>query len=168
MKHIRLLSVAAILFFVFVNPADAFSQTTNTANESDMPKAIAAAARQMETGWNTKSGAAFAQPFAEDSDYVVINGMHIKGRAAIAAGHQGIFDTVYKDSTLSLTLENVRLLRPDVALAHVRSELRVTHGETTQTGSARITLVLTKSGHKWEIAAFQNTRIDDAQQKGGK
>src|SRR6185503_15336088 len=36
--------------------------------------AIRESVKQMETGWNTKSGALFAKPFAEDADYVVING----------------------------------------------------------------------------------------------
>jgi uncharacterized protein (TIGR02246 family) len=48
----------------------------------------------MESGWNTKSG----ERFAEDADYVVINGMYIKGRKAIETGHQQIFDTIYKSS----------------------------------------------------------------------
>src|ERR1043165_8699624 len=71
--------------------------------------------RQLEAGWNAKSGAAFAKPFAEDADYVVINGTQIKGREAIAQGHQHIFDTVYKDSTLTLSVKQVRMLRADVA-----------------------------------------------------
>src|ERR1044071_2803782 len=63
---------------------------TQSADEAAMRESV----KQMETGWNTKSGALFAKPFAEDADYVVINGMYIKGRAAIEVGHQRIFGAV--------------------------------------------------------------------------
>jgi uncharacterized protein (TIGR02246 family) len=127
--------------------------------------AIRANVEQMVKGWNMKSGAEFAKPFAEDADYVVINGMKIKSRKAIAEGHQGIFDTIYKNSALSYVVEQIRFLRADVAVVHVQATLKVTQGDATQTGNARITMVMTKTGDKWEIAAFQNTSI---QATGGK
>ena len=111
----------------------------------------------LETGWNTKSGALFAKPFAEDADYVIINGGYIKGRAAIEAGHQRIFDTIYKDTTLSLTVKQIRFLRPDVAVVHVTGQ-RV--GPTKDVvNDAMITLVMTKEKGGWVIAAFQNTGV---------
>lgn len=111
--------------------------------------------RQLEAGWNAKSGAAFAKPFADDADYVVINGMQIKGREEIAKGHQRIFDTFYKDSTLSLSVKQVRMLRADVAVVHVSGHLKSTEGES----DAVITLVMTKENGAWKIAAFQNTSV---------
>ncbi len=129
---------------------------------ADDERAVREAVRQMEAGWNTKSGAAFAKPFAEDADYVVVNGMQIKGRDAIDKGHQRIFDTIYKDSSLALTLKQVRFLRPDVAVAHVAARLKVRHGEQTQEGDAIITTVLTKDKGEWRIAAFQNTGVSVA------
>src|ERR1051325_10709087 len=110
--------------------------------------------RQLEAGWNAKSGASFAKPFAEDADYVVVNGMQIKGREAIAAGHQGIFDTIYKDSTLSLAVKQLRFLRADVAVVHVAGRLKNTQNGETQEAEATITLVMTKDGGVWKIAAF--------------
>jgi len=121
--------------------------------------AVRESVRQMEAGWNTKSGAAFAKPFAEDADYVVINGLQLKGRDQIDKGHQQIFDTIYKDSSLALTLKQVRLLRPDVAVAHVAAHLKARLGEQTQENDAIITLVLTKDKGEWRIAAFQNTGV---------
>lgn len=111
--------------------------------------------RQLEAGWNAKSGAAFAKPFAEDADYVIINGMQIKGREAIAEGHQRIFDTIYKDSTLSLSVKQARMLRADVAVVHVSAHLKSAQGA----GDAVITLVMTKENGAWKIAAFQNTSV---------
>ena len=126
---------------------------TQSADETAMRESV----KQMETGWNKKSGAMFAKPFAEDADYVVINGNYIKGRAAIEAGHQRIFDTIYKDTTLTLTVKQIRFLRPDVAVVHVNGQ-RV--GPTKDVvNDAMITIVMTKQKDGWLIAAFQNTAV---------
>jgi uncharacterized protein (TIGR02246 family) len=122
--------------------------------------AVRGAVKELESGWNAKSGALFAKPFAEDSDYVVINGMRIRGRAAIAEGHQRIFDTVYKGTTLALAVEQVRFLRADVAVAHVSARLRMQQAQGAQEAEAVITLVLTKEAGAWQIVAFQNTRVE--------
>jgi len=130
----------------------------NNADEA----AIRENVRQMEAGWNAKSGAQFAKPFAADADYVVINGMYIKGQAAIAGGHQAIFDTIYRESTLSLAVKQVRMLRPDVAVVHVTGSNKVTRGGEASTTEAIITLVMTKESGAWKIAAFQNTEVKPA------
>lgn len=132
----------------------------NTNKERD-EKAIRANVGQMVKGWNTKSGEQFAKPFAEDADYVVINGMQIKGRAAIAKGHQGIFDTIYKNTNLELVVEKIRFLRPDVAVVHVSGTATTPQEVSVQTTKARMTLVMTKTDGKWEISAFQNTAIQN-------
>jgi uncharacterized protein (TIGR02246 family) len=115
--------------------------------------------RQLEAGWNAKSGARFARPFAADADYVVINGSYIKGQEAIAQSHQRIFDTFYKESTLSLSVKQVRMLRPDVAVVHVTGTNKVPRGAETQVGEAIMTLLMTKESGAWKIAAFQNTGV---------
>ena len=123
------------------------------ADEAAMRESV----KQMETGWNTKSGELFAKPFAEDADYVVINGMYIKGRATIESAHQQIFDTIYKDTTISLTVKQIRFLRPDVAVVHVAAHR---DGSTKDlTHDAMLTLVMTKEKQGWVIAAFQNTAV---------
>lgn len=121
--------------------------------------AVRESVRQMENGWNTGSGPLFAKPFAEDADYVVINGMQIKGRETIAKAHQQIFDTIYKGSTLSLSVKQVRFLRPDVAVVHVAGHLKSRRGEEAHEADATITLVMTKDKGEWRIAAFQNTEV---------
>jgi uncharacterized protein (TIGR02246 family) len=105
----------SVLFLLLCGAAFAQSEAARTEDE----KAIRANVKQMETGWNAKSGAEFAKPFAEDADYVVINGFHIKGRAASAESHQRIFDTIFKNTNLTLAVEQIRFLRPDVAVVHV-------------------------------------------------
>jgi uncharacterized protein (TIGR02246 family) len=91
--------------------------------------------------------------------------MQIKGRPAIDKGHQTIFDTFYKHTTLSLSTDSIRFLRPDVAVVHTSASLKLTEGDSTRTTNAKCTMVMTKTGGKWEIAAFQNTQITFNEQK---
>ena len=146
------LALAAVL-------ACALSASAQTQTSGDDDAALRDNVRQLEAGWNAKSGASFAKPFADDADYVVINGTQIKGREAIAQGHQRIFDTVFKDSTLSLSVKQVRMLRADVAVLHVAAHLKSAQGAGAQEADAVITLVMTKESGAWKIAAFQNTGV---------
>ncbi len=135
-----------------------FAQEKNSKMSKD-EAAIRANVEQMAKGWNMKSGAEFAKPFAEDADYVVVNGAHIKGRAANAAGHQQIFNTIYKDSRNAGTVKQIRFVRPDVAIVHVEWNLSFKVNGEEQKGHALSTMVMTKEKGKWSIAAFQNTAI---------
>lgn len=112
---------------------------------------------QICEGWNVGSGEAFAAPFAEDADYVIVDGRYIKGRPIIAAGHQQLFDTIYKGSHNTATIKSVRFLRDDVALVHVQWHLISQHRE----GKAMNTLVLTREADSWSVAAFHNTPVEE-------
>ncbi len=90
--------------------------------------------------------------------------MHIKGRSAIAKGHQQIFDAIYKVSRVAVTIKQMRFLRPDVAVVHSESNLTFKVNGEEKKGSGFVTLVMTKDKGKWSIAAFQNTAI---QPQGG-
>lgn len=146
-------SLVFVMFLaLFVQPA-MYAQNSRTADEA----AILENVKQMEDGWNTKSGPLFAKPFAEDADYVIINGMYIKGRPVIEKAHQEIFDTIYKETTVKLAMKQVRFLRPDVAVVHVTAERTGPAKDLQQ--KAFITLVMTKENQGWTIAAFQNTGV---------
>lgn len=146
----KLLVIFALLtvFALSVN-----AQNNHAADESALREIV----KQMETGWNTKSGVTFAKPFAEDADYVIINGSYIKGRAVIESAHQRIFDTIYKDTTLSLAVQQIRFLRADVAVVHVKAQRTGPNADLNQ--DAMLTLFMTKEKQGWTIAAFQNTAI---------
>jgi uncharacterized protein (TIGR02246 family) len=150
----RYSTLALLALFALVLAAPPLrAQPVNSADEA----AIRENVKHLEDGWNTKSGALFAKPFAEDADYVVINGMYIKGRAVIETQHQRIFDTIYKETKIKLTVKQIRFLRPDVAVVHVSGHRDGPTSELTQ--DAMLTLVMTKEKQGWTIAAFQNTGV---------
>ena len=154
MINVALASLAALQFSVAAQAAG--RPDASAADDA----AIRESVRQLEAGWNSKSGALFAKPFAEDADYVVINGMHIRGRAAIDKGHQGIFDTYMKATTIAFTVKQTRYVRADVAVVHVGARLKSPQpdGGAKET-DATITLVMSKEKGNWQIVAFQNTQV---------
>jgi uncharacterized protein (TIGR02246 family) len=129
----------------------------HVALDADDRAALEHIVEQLETAWNALDGAAFAAPFADDADFVNVRGEHFRGRPAIAAGHAGIFGTIYAGSVNQYTVEAARLLRSEVALVHVHSRLDVPGGPLAGRHEARFSLVCTRERDGWRIAAFHNT-----------
>ncbi len=85
--------------FVLTSAMSIFAQpSANPASQNEDEAAIRKNVACMQEGWNTKSGALFAKPFAEDAEYVVINGLHFKSQKVIEQNHQHIFATIFQDS----------------------------------------------------------------------
>jgi uncharacterized protein (TIGR02246 family) len=157
-----LVKINYIVLILFTAATGVLAQQAS--NPADTAKDDAAArliVTQLENAWNAHDGKAFAAPFAADADYVVVDGMYVKGREAIEKGHQGIFTTVFKDSTNQGTVKSVRFLRPDVAVVHVEWNLTVRSDGKENKGRAMNTMFMTKNEGKWSIAAFHNTPIKE-------
>ena len=108
-------------------------------------------------GWNAQDGAAFARPFAADADFTNVMGLRARGRETIARGHDEIFATLFKDTTLAATVEQIRFLRPDVAAAEVVFTLRKKDGAPWG-GFPRslASFIAVRDGEAWSIAVFRN------------
>ena len=83
---------------------------------------------RLEQAWNEADGRAFGEPFSANADLGDIRGEHHRGQEAIAAGHQAIFDSIYKGSSTNFKLIQARELSDDVILAHATGILRVPSG----------------------------------------
>ena len=152
-----------LVLVMIIASVNSYGQETDSKAKDEAM--IRANVKQMEVGWNDHDGKAFAASFTVDADYIVVNGMHVKGREEIEKGHVGIFTTIYKDSRNIGTIKSVRFLRKDVALIHTEWNLEFTIGGEMRKGHALSTMIMTKDNGKWSIAAFQNTPI---QSTGGK
>ena len=127
--------------------------------DSNDERMVSEIVSKLEKAWNAADGAGFAQPFAEDADFVNIRADHFHTRAVIAQGHQGIFDTIYKGSVVRYRLVSVREISPKVLLAHVKATLKVPTGPMAGEMDALYSLVLVQKGNDWQIAAFHNTLV---------
>jgi uncharacterized protein (TIGR02246 family) len=115
--------------------------------------------KQLEDAWNAADGAAFGRPFTEDADFVNVRGEHYRTRNAIAKGHEGIFNSIYKGSVVRYELSAVRHIAPGVAVAHVKSRLNAPSGPLAGEHHALFTMVLVQDSAAWRIAAFHNTLV---------
>lgn len=134
-----------------------FSQPTRAQN-SDEAAIRAVAVRQGDT-WSRHDAKAYAALFTQDCDVINVVGWWWKGRAELESKLTAGFAYVFKESTLSITDVQVRLLAPSIAVAHARWKMS---GARTPPGIPEPregiqTLVFTKTAEGWLIAAFQNT-----------
>ena len=122
--------------------------------------AVCSLYQQLMDGWNQGSGEAFAAIFTEDEDLVAFDGTHFKGCKEIGPFHQELFDKWMKGTCLVGQVRDVRFLSPDVAVMHAVGGT-VMRGKTMPSPERDSiqTLVATRQGGEWRLAAFQNTRV---------
>ena len=131
--------------------------TTHAATD---PAAIAAPIfQQLEDAWNAADGAAFGAYFTEDADFVNVRGEHHRGAVAIGHGHQAIFDSIYKGSTVEYRPEAARTVAPGVVVALAGATLEVPAGPLAGVLEARITLVIVERDGQALVTAFHHTLV---------
>ena len=157
-------TVIALLIASSVSVVGQGNTSQNAPNAAD-ETAVRALVQKCIDAWSKGSGEAFAAQFAEDSDFVVANGTHLKGRKQNASNHQQIFDTFFKGTRLWLQVKSVRFLRPDIALVHTASKvLKPGESDASPEPVAIQTWTVSKYGNEWLVDAFHNTFI---QRQGG-
>ncbi len=122
--------------------------------------AVRALYQELMDGWNKGIGESFAAPFAADGDLVGFDGTHLKGRGEIASFHQALFDKWLIGTRLVGEVKSVRFPTPDVALVHAigGTVMRGKSQPSPERDSIQ-TLVVTRRGDEWCLAAFHNTRV---------
>ena len=156
----RMTLVVAVLLCVWSPSLSQRAQSS--ARTSDRAK-ITAMIRSWEEAWNTHDMHAFANLFHEDGVWVLWTGQVWKGRMAIEEGHVAVHKTVFRNSQLRTLGQSVRLLAPQVAVAHVDWEMTghdMSHIKDWSLSEVRqgvLTAVLVSEGDTWRIAALHNT-----------
>lgn len=95
---------------------------------------------------------AVEQLFTSEADQLVSSGEWRKGRAAVVKGTMTSSTT--NSGKRTITVESVRFITPDVAIADGRYELSGLAGGATR--SMWTTLVLHRSSKEWRITAIRN------------
>jgi uncharacterized protein (TIGR02246 family) len=115
-----------------------------------------------EEAWNQHDMKAGAALFAEEADFINVNGTLWHGRAAIEQSHNEMHAGIFKTSTFKTISVDVRFLAPEIARTHVKWEIS---GDTNRDGTARpprqgiFTQILTKKDGRWLITVWHNTNI---------
>ena len=139
-------------------------------------RAIRGIVAACEGAWNAGDAVAFTAAMADDIDFINVLGDRHKGRETVEHGHRHIFATIYKDSRVRYTLDEIRFVRPDVALAFIHARLisrlppnavasaarEAQMADEMHESQARSTMLLAKNDGTWRIVAFQNTSVAPA------
>jgi uncharacterized protein (TIGR02246 family) len=113
----------------------------------------------LERGWNAADGAAYAADFALDCDFVDIRGSRHQSSGAVAGGHQAIFDSIYRGSTVRYEVASVRQLAAGVLLVQADEALQVPDGPLAGSSRAASTAVLVKDAAHWRAVLMHNTLV---------
>jgi uncharacterized protein (TIGR02246 family) len=112
---------------------------------------------QMLVGWNKRSIEEFAIPFAEDAEFIGLDGSQMIGREEIISTLRQIFDNQVTTPYVS-KIKRVRLLSRDVAMLHaITGMLLPDQSDFNPALNAHQTLVAVKHHGAWRITFCQNT-----------
>ena len=130
---------------------------------TDSAAAAADFYKRIERAWNAADGEAFGSAFVADASFVDVRGDTHDGAAAIGAGHQGIFDSIYRGSSVRYAVQTARYLDDDLVVARGHSTLDVPTGPMAGSHRAVNTTVLRRAGDTWAAVAFHNTLVKPPQ-----
>ena len=137
---------------------------------------VRAAVLGFPTAWNHHDMVAFGKLFAPEAEFVNVRGRLWTGREAIQINHAWSHGTIpantkgfesadeqahygiFKNSTMRFPQIEVRLLRDDIAVAHVNWEL-FGDARTKDPRRGVLVFVLSRQGNNWLIDVAQNTEI---------
>jgi uncharacterized protein (TIGR02246 family) len=157
MKKVML--VATVALIASIAKTIAAEAPANQGAEAAGAQAVSAA---FVDDWNRHDMRRFAELFAEDAQFVNVIGLWWSGRSEIQKQHEALHATRMRNSQLVATETAVHLLRPDVAVVHVRWQLTGDTGIDGVTLPMRrgiMSLVTVRTGSKWQIASAQNTDV---------
>jgi len=125
--------------------------------------------------WNGHDMDALADLFAADGEFVNVAGRRWSGRDAIQTNHAFTHATipqgtaavehpphvygVFRTSTFRFHNLDVKLVRPDVAVAHATWTI-LGDARTKEPRRGIMTIVAIRDGGRWLLSAVQNTEIE--------
>ena len=117
---------------------------------------------RLEKAWNDADGEVFGSNYAPDASFVNIRGEHIVGRRAIAAGHTGIFTTIYTGSVNRMKLAHATEISKGIVLAVSVNTLDCPAGPLAGVHTAISTSIISAAGDgagRPQIVSTHNTLI---------
>ena len=132
--------------------ASVFAQST--ADERD----IRELGTQVQDAWNKADDKLLGALWLTDGDYVSSTGRTARGRDEVEKAFAEQWRGVYKGTKLAHTLTNVRFLKRDVAIADGAFEIsgmKDASGKVMGTRTGLSTIIATKKGTRWYVAALR-------------
>ena len=130
-----------------------------TAGESEIQKLI----DELTDAWKRGDAKAYGARLMPEASFTNVNGEFYVGREAFDRRHAEVFSGVFRGTTLAMTINKLRFVRPDVAIADIDTEL--SGAQLRPQGVAvgpdgvlrsRLLMALVKEQGAWWIAAYHN------------
>ena len=129
------------------------------ADETEIQKLI----DELTGAWKRGDPKAYGARVMANATFTNVNGELYVGREAFDRRHAEIFGGVFRGTTLAMTINKLRFVRPDVAIADIDTE--VSGSRLRPQGVAvgpdgvlrsRLLMALVKEQGAWWIAAYHN------------
>ncbi len=143
----------ALALALFLSAVSVLSQPT-AADEKDI-RSIGA---QVQDAWNKADPKMMGDLFLTDGDYVSSTGRTARGRAEVEKAFAQQWASVYKGTKITVTVTTVQFVRRDVAVVDGAFEvtgMKDASGRTLSARSGLSTIVASKKGSRWYIAAMR-------------
>lgn len=139
-----------------------YSAVAQPDNQNSTQELIKAVINNYEQAWNRHDAKALADQYHTDATWVNWFGAYYKGRADIEKHYQTTHSTYFKATHfVTRSIEDILLVKPDMALVHVRTDLSGDDRYPGQTFRFRRTILLTNKDGGWRILAGQNAKLND-------
>ena len=154
----------AQLAFLFLVTSNSLAQPTETDQ-------LIGFVEKYEAAWQFHDAKQLAAFFSADCDMIVGVQPRVSGRAAIEQWWNNYFSRLDSGRMIKISIDSVRLLRPDVALLNVDTITAGIHSETNEAlerRKARGTWLVIRDDGEWEIAALRaHSPIGELREKPG-
>ncbi|MEO6812928.1 MAG: SgcJ/EcaC family oxidoreductase [Ginsengibacter sp.] len=137
-------------------------------NNSATEKSIQTILQKQEEAWNKHDVDAMSAYFTKDATLVNFLGMFWKSKAEIRENLGRINEDVFKHTSIKLSLKELKIVAPGVAVANIEEEFDVEEnytdlGQQYKKGDKNYKLIMNvfiKKNKEWQITASQITLIN--------
>ena len=153
--NLKIILLASLLSFFFSNVG---AQKIDTAFANN---AIRLLVKNYEDAWNKHDSKALAANYHIDATWVNWFGAYYVGRQDIEDHYRTTHNTYFKQSHyFTRAIEDIQYLKPDIAIAHVRTGLADDSRYPGEIFEFRRMIVLTRKDGVWLIQAGQNAKLE--------
>jgi len=123
----------------------------------DLDNSIESIVSIIENGWNEKNGEKYSEAFTEDAEFTSITGKYLSGKNEITEWHNDIFEGVYSNTMLKVTVERTRQITDEIASVDSHFEFLQKGGTYFAPGWVLSHAVLKNTNEGWKILQLNNT-----------
>ena len=137
-------------------------------NENATEKSIRSILQKQEEAWNKHNIDAMSNFFTDDATLVNFLGMFWKSKTEIHENLLRINEDVFKHTSINLTLKQLKMITPDIAVTNVEEQFNVEEnytdmGQQYKKGDKNYKLIINvfiRKNNDWKITASQITIIN--------